>query len=133
MTVYIHNYSWLHASLWSLLSRVLPRSALDKVVFTSNHEPLESFFFSAKSSVQASLAVPRPCALGKTLRVLDSGDGDNETRSSGSFVSALSQQVVPSDSVSLHRLRGGWERREAELMVVVTATSNTCTAARLSS
>lgn len=56
-TVYLDNYSWLHSGLWSVFKRLMPQSALDKVVFTSSSQPLQAFLpdAAALSSLRHSL------------------------------------------------------------------------------
>ncbi|KAI0645871.1 CRAL-TRIO domain-containing protein [Trametes meyenii] len=41
--VFILNYSWAHSSVWNIIKRVLPTSALSRVFFPSRQELLQHF------------------------------------------------------------------------------------------
>ncbi|WWD06086.1 hypothetical protein V865_004171 [Kwoniella europaea PYCC6329] len=43
-SVYVVNAGWTHRSMWNVIKRVLPRSALEKVAFLDNKENLEAVF-----------------------------------------------------------------------------------------
>ncbi|KAI0368310.1 CRAL/TRIO domain-containing protein [Pilatotrama ljubarskyi] len=45
--VFILNYSWAHSGVWSIVKRVLPKSALSRVFFPSQDELLQIFSPSA--------------------------------------------------------------------------------------
>ncbi|KAK8844596.1 hypothetical protein IAR55_006443 [Kwoniella newhampshirensis] len=42
--VYVVNAGWTHRSMWGIVKRVLPRSALEKVAFLDTQEALEEIF-----------------------------------------------------------------------------------------
>ena len=42
--VYIVNAGWTHRSMWGVVKRVLPKSALDKVAFLNREKELAQIF-----------------------------------------------------------------------------------------
>ncbi|WVF66347.1 hypothetical protein IAT40_001087 [Kwoniella sp. CBS 6097] len=46
--VYVVNAGWTHRSMWGIIKRVLPRSALEKVAFLDNQQAVEGIFELAK-------------------------------------------------------------------------------------
>lgn len=43
-TVYVVNHSWTHSGLWACIKRVLPQSALEKIVFLKGEQELADVF-----------------------------------------------------------------------------------------
>ena len=43
-SVFVVNTGWGQRSMWSIVKRVLPRSALDKIMFLDNHEDVAAAF-----------------------------------------------------------------------------------------
>jgi hypothetical protein len=42
--VYIVNAGWTHRSMWGIVKRVLPKSALDKIIFLDKKSDIERVF-----------------------------------------------------------------------------------------
>lgn len=42
--VYVVNAGWTHRSMWGVVKRVLPKSALDKVAFLNKEKDLSPIF-----------------------------------------------------------------------------------------
>jgi hypothetical protein len=42
--VYVVNAGWTHRSMWGVIKRVLPKSALDKIIFLDKQVDLERVF-----------------------------------------------------------------------------------------
>lgn len=42
-TVFVLNYGWAYAGMWQLAKRVLPNTALERILFPSKQELLEFF------------------------------------------------------------------------------------------
>lgn len=42
-TVFVLNYGWAYAGMWQLAKRVLPNTALERILFPSKAELLEFF------------------------------------------------------------------------------------------
>jgi hypothetical protein len=42
--VYVVNAGWTHRSMWSIIKRVLPKSALDKIIFLDKRQDIQRVF-----------------------------------------------------------------------------------------
>jgi hypothetical protein len=42
--VYVVNAGWTHRSMWAIIKRVLPKSALDKIIFLDKKVDVERVF-----------------------------------------------------------------------------------------
>ena len=42
--VYVTNATWTHRSMWAIIKRVLPKSALDKIIFLDKRTDVERVF-----------------------------------------------------------------------------------------
>jgi len=42
--VYVVNAGWTHRSMWGIIKRVLPKSALDKIIFLDKKADVERVF-----------------------------------------------------------------------------------------
>lgn len=57
-TVFVLNYGWMYAGMWQLAKRVLPNTALERILFPSKADLLQ--FFSPDNLLVGSSLLPLP-------------------------------------------------------------------------
>ncbi|KAJ9127849.1 hypothetical protein QFC24_000133 [Naganishia onofrii] len=101
-TVYVLNHSWTHSGLWACIKRVLPQTALEKIIFLKGQQEIGDIFDLERFPKAYGGSVDRD--LSKDVFWLYDTYGKNPIWAAASVYSpTLKQKALPEDPTKSHR------------------------------